>query len=122
LVVLFLGFFSANQESGSGSTSLEHKLAQINAGRLSIDKDDITVKRFHYLLDSLHAATGVEREMIADKVVWAQGELRDRYGKDVTVLGLMETLNQMRGQLSSQRGPKNFDAILAMLVVLTGTR
>jgi hypothetical protein len=101
--------------------SLEQKLAAINAGHFGVPEDDITVRRFRFLLASIHSATGVDREKIADKVVWAQGRLHDRYGKNVTVLEVMEALNDMAGPLSSYRGSKNLDEMLAIIIVLTGT-
>lgn len=66
--------------------SLEQKLATINSGHFGVPEDDITIRRFRFLLASIHSATGVDREKIADKVVWAQGRMHNRDGKNVTVL------------------------------------
>jgi hypothetical protein len=86
-----------------------------------VAKDDITVRRFRYLLDSVHDVTGVDSETIADKVVWANGDLRNKYGKNVNVLEIMEALNTLRGPLTFQRGPKNLVAVLSLLIVPVGT-
>ena len=85
---------------------------------LKSSAETCTVARLHYLLSSLHDATGVDAEAIQQKAVQAHAELRDRYGKDVSVLEIMEGLYQMRATLSKLPGSKNLDGFLAMIVVL----
>jgi len=116
---------SGSEPSGSYNTMpLEQKLGSIDAGH-RVDKDDITVKRFRYLLDSLHDASGVDPETIADKVVWARNNLRDKYGrKDESALDVMEGLNNAykAKDLTNMRGTENFNAILAFIVVSVGDK
>ena len=82
--------------------------------------DTCTAERLRFLLAALHDTTGVETEAIQQKAVWAQRELQDRYGKNVSVIEIVDTLYEMKGSLLMFPGAKNLDETLAMLVVLIG--
>lgn len=73
--------------------SVEFKLASLNAGSI-VSEDDITVKRFRYLLEQLEAKTTANRDQIADLTFNSQKLLREKYGKDVSLLDLMEKANR----------------------------
>lgn len=74
--------------------SFEYKLASINAGK-RVEKDDITVTRFRYLLENLERKTKNNQEEIGDMSVTGVNLLRDKYGKEVKLLDFMEGTNQI---------------------------
>lgn len=73
--------------------SLEYKLACINKG-FSVDKDDITVNRFRYLLTTLETKTENTRQQIGDMTVKSQEIMKEKYGKNISLLELMEQANK----------------------------
>ncbi|MBO1224554.1 MAG: hypothetical protein JYX80_08985 [Candidatus Scalindua sediminis] len=56
-------------------------------------KNDITVTRFRYLIESLDKKCINTKKDIADVVVQAQNTLREKYGKEVELLDLTEDIN-----------------------------
>ena len=87
---------SVNEPSSTQDTteeSLEYKLATINAGKY-IEKDDLTINRFRYLLDTLENKTKNTKEEIADMSVAALEKVaKEKYGLDITLLELIEGAN-----------------------------
>lgn len=73
--------------------SLEYMLASINKG-YPVDDDDISVKRFRFLLDSLEKKTTNTRQQIADYTVNTQNIAREKYGKEIKLIDLMEQANK----------------------------
>ncbi len=74
------------------SGPVEYKLAIINKGG-PISKNDITVTRFRYLLESLEKKCINSKQDIADVLVTAQNTLRDNYGIRVELLSITEGIN-----------------------------
>jgi hypothetical protein len=74
------------------SGPVEYQLAIINKGG-PISKNDITVTRFRYLLDSLEKKCINSKQDIADVLVTAQNTLRDNYGIGVGLLSITEGIN-----------------------------
>ena len=70
----------------------EYNLAIINAGGY-ISPKDITVVRFRYLILEIVRKTGDDPIEIADWTVKVHSVLREKYGKDVKLLELMEEAN-----------------------------
>jgi hypothetical protein len=64
----------------------------VNAGGY-VSPDDITVTRFRYLLETISAKTGDTHVAIADATAGAQTVLREKYGKEIKLLDLMEAAN-----------------------------
>lgn len=75
------------------SYSLEQKVAIVNAGHF-VSADDLSVNRIRYLLGSLEASTGYPRDKIADQVAAARDIIRKNYGKEVSILELLEAANK----------------------------
>ena len=95
--------------------SLEHKLADLNAGYYA-EKNDPSIARFRYLLITIEAKTPNTQQQIADMTVWAQNDLKESYGKNVKLLELMEAAND-----SIPTGVKmKYQEILAALIILLG--
>jgi hypothetical protein len=74
--------------------SLEHKLAIIDGGSY-VSEDHITVARFRDLLKQLSEKYVENRQQIADMSVKAQQVLRDEHGIKVSLLNLMEGINNL---------------------------
>ena len=68
-------------------------LATLNNGGY-ISHDDVTVTRFRFLLDTLEKKTKNSRQQIGDMTVKAQQTARDKYGKEIKLLDLMEGANR----------------------------
>ncbi len=80
-------------ESGRTHTA-EYKLAVISKGGY-VKENDITVKRFRYLLNSIQSITNDSDTDIGDMTVKTQQILRDKYGKKVNLLELMESARKI---------------------------
>jgi tetratricopeptide (TPR) repeat protein len=81
-----------DQENAESYDEIAFKLASIDKGKI-INRDDVTVNRFRYLLKTLDSKTSETKVQIADMTVKAQQILRDEYGKEVSLLFLMENVN-----------------------------
>jgi Tfp pilus assembly protein PilV len=105
----------------TANLSLEQKLASIDANRI-VNTDTSAVNRFHYLLKSLHDATGVDQSVIADKAAFGKHELHERYGNEVSALEFMEAMNTVVHKTESIgfHGEKNLSDVVTLLVVMTG--
>lgn len=84
------------------SMRVEYRLACLNAGH-NVAEDDVTVHRFKYLLDSLEEKVQEhenwkgkkgKREMIADVSYSSVQMLKEKYGKNVSLLEFMELMNK----------------------------
>jgi hypothetical protein len=71
----------------------EYMLASLDKG-YPVEEDDITVKRFRYLLDSLEKKTTNTRQQLADYTFNTQKIAREKYGKDIKLIDLMEQANK----------------------------
>jgi len=84
---------SKPQQSAPQSESLEYKLAVINANGY-VKKDHVSVRRFRYLLSTLDKRTIQSEQQLADMSVAAVTALREKYGKDISLLSFMEGMKQ----------------------------
>ena len=75
--------------SATPQKTYEHILASLDKG-YPVGEDDITAKRFRYLLDSLEKKTNNTRQQLADYTVNTQKAAREKYGKEMKLLDLME--------------------------------
>jgi len=78
----------------------EHNLAIIHEG-WKVPENHITVIRFRYLLEQLDARTIQSKREIADMTVNAHQILRNQYGREYPLLGLMEEMHKMISSWSS---------------------
>jgi len=84
---------STKRNYSQSTESLEYQLAVIdNKGYVS--KDDTRVVRFRYLLSELDKKCSNSQQDIANATVMAQKILREKYGKEVGLLSLMEGVHQ----------------------------
>ena len=89
MMVLILLIAGCNCDSDGGTaTTIEHKLAVINAGHY-VEENSTTVSQFRNLLHSLSAKYTEDRQQIADMLVTAQNILRDA-GIEETLLNIMQ--------------------------------
>lgn len=96
---------------------MEYMLATINNGS-SVNEDDISVTRFRYLLEQLHKETGYKKQRIGDITVLIWKEVRDKYGKDVSLLQFM---SEERKSYLQGAGIK-YEEALSFLAVLIGNQ
>lgn len=108
---------TSQQTSPSTGKSYEYMLASLDKG-YNLDEDDITVNRFRFLLDKLEAKTQNTRQQIADMTVNSQKLLREKYGKEVTLLELMEQANKAIPETSKHT--VKYEEIISMVAVLMG--
>jgi hypothetical protein len=97
----------------TSTPTLEYKLATINKG-YAVDENDPTIARFRIVLASLDRKTVQSKQEISDMLVTAHELLRDKYGKNITLLELAEGADY-----SIPSGVEvNFAEVLAALVTL----
>jgi len=96
-------------------TPIEYQLATLNKGGY-VAQDDITVTRFRFLLDSLERKTTNTKQQIADTTFNAQKLARDKYGKEVTLLELMEGANRAIPEGSNEK--MDYTDIISMVTML----
>jgi hypothetical protein len=84
------------------TTKTEEKLAVINADRL-VRTDDVTVARFRFLISALSDASGEPPMEVGDKLVTSRRLLRDKFGKDVSLLSFTEGAYQARSGITKGR-------------------
>lgn len=115
VLMMLLGILTGCGDVHDSNKPLEYKLAVINANGI-VAEDDITVTRFRYLLDTLEIKSGYSRQQIGDMTVSAQELIRSEYGKDITVLDLMEKANSAM----STGTDLNYKEVLALIAVSYG--
>jgi hypothetical protein len=113
---LIVGAAAAPLVDKSTST-LEEKLASINAGRW-VRTDDITIARFRFLVKSLQDVVELEPTTIGDMLVRAHKMVTQEYGKQITLLELTEAAYEHR--LEAEPGRQGFAELLAVLVNTIG--
>lgn len=96
---------------------LEQKVAIIDANTF-VSPKDVRVARYRYLLESLQKKTGEPKSLIGDKFSVARDQLRERYGKEATILSLMEVANKSEALSKKQVALTSY---LALLVVTVGS-
>lgn len=96
---------------------MEVLLATIDKGS-SVGADDITVKRLRFLLENIQRKTKNTKDQIGDMTVNGQKLLRDKYGKEKTLLELMEDANRAIPEGSRDRW--DYAEIMTMLVMVEG--
>jgi len=103
--------------TGTPKPPMEVMLAAIDKGGPA-DADDITVKRFRFLLENIQRKTNNSKDQIGDMTVNGQKLLRDKYGKEMTLLELMEDANRAMPEGSQMRW--NYAEIITAVVILEG--
>jgi hypothetical protein len=103
--------------TGTPKPPMEVMLATIDRGGPA-DADDIAVKRFRFLLGNIQRKTNNTRDQIGDMTVNGQKLLRDKYGKEMTLLDLMEDANRAMPEGSTMRW--NYVEIMTAVVILEG--
>ncbi len=96
--------------------SLEYKLAVINAGGY-VSEDDITVKRFRYLLTSISSKTPNTKQQISDMTVKGWQLLQEDYGKRMKLIELMEAANKAIPENSRSL---KYESVVSALIVMIG--
>ena len=91
LTLLVAGCSSDSKEGAP--TTIEYKLAVINAGHY-VEEHDATVAQFRNLLDSLSAKFTENQQQIADMSVTAQNILRDA-GIEETLMNIMKGMDKL---------------------------
>jgi hypothetical protein len=81
-----------------------------------VSEDDITVKRFRYLLDRLEAKTSNSRQQIADMTVKSQEMMREKHGKEISLLELMEQTNKAIPENSSHS--LKYEEVISTIMIL----
>ncbi|MBA3243174.1 MAG: hypothetical protein H0T60_18290 [Acidobacteria bacterium] len=79
--------------SATPPKTYEYILASLDKG-YPVNEDDITVKRFRHLLDSLEKKTKNTRQQLADYTVNTKKIALEKYGKEIKLLDLMEQANK----------------------------
>ena len=98
--------------------SWEYKLATINAGKY-VEKDDITINRFRYLLDTLEKKTKNTKQEIADMSMAALEKVaKEKYGLDITLLELMEGANDSIPEEAIGTDAVNYAEIVVLYIEL----
>lgn len=95
--------------------SLEYKLASINHGS-PVEEDDVTIIRFRYLLDSLEKKTANSKQQIGDMSVKAQEVLKEKYGKEVSLLELIEQTD--KAIPSNSNKDVKFEEIISLVMIV----
>lgn len=96
---------------------LEVELALVNANAGSLPSNDITIRRFRYLLQRAAELTGDSQRDIADYVSKGQG-LVNQNGKQISLLEFMERANRLL-ETSGVSGIKYQDAATMTAVELS---
>lgn len=103
--------------TGTPKAPMEVMLATIDKGGPA-GEDDIAVKRFRFLLENIQRKTDNTKDQIGDMTVNGQKLLRDKYGKEMTLLQLMEDANRAMPEGSTVRW--NYAEIMTAVVILEG--
>ena len=98
--------------------SLEYKLAVLNVGKY-VEKDDLTINRFRYLLSTLEKKTKNTKQEIADMSVAALEKIaKEKYGLDITLLELMEGANDSIPEEAIGTDTINYAEIVVLYIEL----
>lgn len=90
--IIFGGGDGENGEKQSAEYSIGYKLCVIDG---DYEKEDsVKVRRYNYLLENLAQRCSCEEINIADMSVAAQKILREKYGKEVKNITLLEAANE----------------------------
>jgi hypothetical protein len=84
---------SYSERPSPDGESLAYKLASLNKGGY-VSHDDMTVTRFQYLLNEIEKKTENTQTEIADMTFTTQKLLKEKYGKEVSLIDLMEGANR----------------------------
>lgn len=91
LLILGVTFALVFYQVGFAQDSVEEKMAFIDGNYPNKTK----VARYTYLLKTLEKKTGDSKARIADMTVKSQEILRKEYGRDLTLLDLLEGVNNI---------------------------
>jgi hypothetical protein len=121
LAVVFIYYFIAFGLDGDGNnhvqtTTPEYRMAALDAG-WKIEETDPSINRYRYLINTISRKTGEPKERISDITYNGQQELFNRYGKEITLLEIMEQANIA---LSGVNAKISYAEVVSALIVLTG--
>lgn len=89
----YLGELEETEErQDTNGRSMVHNLAIINSSG-SVAKDDVTINRFKYLLESIASKTKNTQQEIGDMSVKSVQILKEEYGREINILDFMESAN-----------------------------
>jgi hypothetical protein len=74
--------------------SMEYILASLDKGH-PLEEGDPSINRYRYLLDSLENKTTNTRQQIGDMTVTMKQSARNKFGKELTLLEIMEASNKV---------------------------
>jgi starvation-inducible outer membrane lipoprotein len=93
--------------------SLEFKLAAIDSGGL-VEESDIRINRFRYLMDEISERTGDSKLEIADQTVKYTQVARNKYGKDIKNLDLMEAAHKY--YVNFPKAKSNYETVASFML------
>jgi hypothetical protein len=111
LSVLFLTLLSF-QFASADPTTIEEKMAYLDGYYPNTTK----ITRYQYLLTILEKKTGDSRESIGNMTGKAQEILKKQYGKEITMLDLLEEVNKS----IPSRSKVPFSHVIAAYVMFLG--
>jgi len=112
IIFTALVFTLLSFQSGFGQTTIEEKMALVD-GNYPLS---IKITRYRYLLTTIEKKTGDSKERIGDMTVKAQDILKKQYGKEVTLLDLLEGVNKS----IPSRSKVPFAKVIAAYVLFIG--
>jgi hypothetical protein len=99
-----------------------YMLAVINNGA-PVNRDDITIRRFAYILEKFSKATGETEQETGDRLVYAWKLIEKEYGRRISLLDYAERVRKAYASLamaSNQNPTKLFEFALAATTVSVG--
>ena len=96
--------------------SLAYQCASVDANRL-VNKDDITIKRFNFLLNNLSKKFIENQTQIADITVMAKNKFY-KLGREESLLDIMEAVNENSSFDTPKQSYANFIGAMLLLVAI----
>ncbi len=99
---------------------IEYQLACLNAGHC-VSEDDPTIPRFRFLMDSISAKTTNSEQEIADISYRGVQALKNQYGKNMSLLQLMECMNTViPAEIKGTPGYNDYRNLVTVFLVSLG--
>ena len=112
ILILTVTFTLLFYQVGLSQDTVEEKMANIDGNYPNKTK----VARYRYLLNTLEKKTGDSKERIGDMTVKSQEILKKEYGREVTLLDLLEGVNKSIS--STSKVP--YANVIAVYIMLIG--
>jgi hypothetical protein len=101
-----------------GKPTIQERLApEQELARFDSNESDTSISRYRFLLEEISLKTKTDARKIEEFTVNAQDTLHKRYGKDVSLLTILEDINQALPHGKTT----NYSEAIAMYVVIKGT-